>query len=133
MNQQELMSILLRNEDELLLALSTSVRGLKFGKEEFEYFTSDVELYATIRFLYESLEEIETKEWDEFKCFYKDLNPNVSLNDISFKSLKQTLLEHIKVLINILANIQKAEESVSQNKIKSKYISMRSCDDEKET
>ena len=121
MNAQELMSILVDKEDELLHALIKSVREIRYGKD-FEYFNSTIEVCAILKYLYELTEQSDNKEWHELKYIYSGLKDEFDLEKISFDDLEKYIFEHIKILINLLANVYKAKESLDSNKLKIKTI-----------
>ena len=123
MNPSELMTVLAKNEDSFLQAIITSVRHVRYGKHEFEYFESLSELYATLKFLYDLTDETNNREWKQMKCLYTNLISNDLFdNNISFDDLENALFDEIKVLINLAANVRKAKESISLNTIQSKNI-----------
>lgn len=122
MNQNKLISMFAENEDAFIGALTKSIRTVKYGKEEFEYFISPLELCASLKFLYELHDECDKQEWMELKQLYEILKTEINIDTISFENLEEILMRHIKVLINLLANVQKAKESIELNKLQFKTV-----------
>ena len=117
MKTRELMKTLVENEDTMIDALVLSLRNIKYGKGEFAFFNSNMELVALLDYLVGSLEEDTSNVYRVKKQVIDDFKEADEVNQDALTRLENAVFSEVKTCLNLLANIAKAKESVEFQEI----------------
>ena len=112
MTQRHLMEILVDNENTIIDALALSLRHLKYGKTDMGFFNSYEEMVATIKYFEDTNEELVSKTWMPMSQILNDFRDTEVVEQDALTRLENAVFSEVKNALKLLANIEKAKESV---------------------
>lgn len=112
MTPRHLMEILVDNEDTIIDALALSLRHLKYGKTDMGFFNSYEEMVATIKYFEDTNEELVSKTWMPMSQILNDFRDTEVVEQDALTRLENAVFSEVKNALKLLANIEKAKESV---------------------
>ena len=112
MKPRELMETLVEHEEVMIDAISLSLRNIRFGRGEQAFFKGETELIATLNFLMELVEEDNSTMWRAFKQVKNDYKDENAVYQDALTRLRNAVFSEIKTCLNLLANIDKAKETM---------------------
>ena len=117
MNQRDLMKIFAEKEETVIDALSLSLRNIKYGKGEFAFFGSDTELLAIIDWLTDESEDLMSLVWRRLNIVKQKYKDEGIIGQEELSSLRKAVFGEVKMLMNLMANIDKAKETLEWKEI----------------
>lgn len=112
MTPRELMHTLVDHEDVLVDAIALSLRSMKFGRGESAFFESKEEIIAVVRFLFDHSEDWGRDAYKSIKQITDGWKENKEINQSNLKELRSFIFAEIRTLLDLLANIDKAKETL---------------------
>lgn len=112
MTPRHLMEILVDNENTIIDALALSLRHLKYGKTDMGFFNSYEEMVATIKYFEDTNEELVSKTWMPMSQILNDFRDTEVVEQDALTRLENAVFSEVKNALKLLANIEKAKESV---------------------
>lgn len=117
MKPRELMETLVEHEDVMIDALSLSLRNIRFGKGEFAFFMSNEELVAALNFLVGQVADDEKDVLRALGQIRNDYRDEETVHQDSLTRMRSAVTREIRMCLRLLANIDKAKESVEFQEI----------------
>lgn len=117
MTPRELMETLVEHEDTMIDALSLSLRNIRFGKGEFAFFMSNEELVAALNFLVGQVADDEKDVLRALGQIRNDYRDEETVHQDSLTRMRSAVTREIRMCLRLLANIDKAKESVEFQEI----------------
>ena len=112
MKPRELMGTLVEHEDTMIDALSLSLRNIKYGKGERAFFESNEELISALAFLYGQVNDEEGDVYRYLGQIRNDFKDENTVRQDTLTRLRTAVSREIRACLRLLANIDKAKESV---------------------
>lgn len=112
MTTDQLMKTLVEHKRAMVDALALSLRNIKYGKEGSGFYSSAEELLASLQFLFDLSEDCKRVEYKIKKQIIDNWKSTDELNTDDLKRFRFAVYEEVEVLLDLLANINKAEESI---------------------
>lgn len=117
MTPRELMETLVEHEDVMIDALSLSLRNIRFGKGEYAFFNSNEELVAALNFLVGQVADDEKDVLRALGQIRNDYRDEETVHQDSLTRMRVAVTREIRTCLRLLANIDKAKESVEFQEI----------------
>lgn len=117
MTPRHLMEILVDNEDTIIDALALSLRHLKYGKTGLGFFNSYEELVAIVKYFEETNEDLVSETWMPMSQMLKDFKDTGVVEQDTLTRLENAVFSEVKNALRLLANIEKAKESVEYQRM----------------
>jgi hypothetical protein len=106
------MEKLVEHEETIIDAISLSLRNIRFGRGEQAFFKSETEIIATLNFLMELVEEDNTIMFRTLKQVKNDFKDEEMVYQDALTRFRNAVFSEIKTCLNLLANIDKARETM---------------------
>lgn len=112
MKPRELMETLVEHEDTMIDALSLSLRNIRYGKGERAFFENNEELISALAFLYGQVNDEEGDVYRYLGQIRNDFKDENTVRQDTLTRLRMAVSREIRACLRLLANIDKAKESV---------------------
>ncbi len=117
MTPRRLMEILVDTEDTIINSLALSLRHLKYGKTGSGFFNSYEELVAIVKYFEETNEDLVSETWMPVSQMLKDFKDTGVVEQDTLTRLENAVFSEVKNALRLLANIEKAKESVEYQRM----------------
>lgn len=112
MTPRELMKMLAENEDTLINAISLSKRNIQYGRGEFAFFNSELEVVGTLNFLVDEMESSVSRAWNPMGAIIRRYKEFEEVEQEDLTEFRNAVFDEVKAGLKLLANIDKAKESM---------------------